>query len=347
MSYISGVEPVVAAIEEFIEPIRSRAAPLEFAQCSVKRRKRHSVAEPALRWEAAPAFWDDYAAERLLGSGKSGQVWLIRDRRGDSYGVGASASAAPPFALKVFGSKPDNEMEFQVLRALNELCDWFPQYHGLYRVPDPANPRAGAPKQLKQLRHALLMEYIAGEQADYWADRGQHLPEELIGIAQQLLCQLACMHAAGFLHRDIKPSNVLISASQPRRAYLVDFGVACALAPPPGEPALLGCSSAAGDMLYQAPEIYEPQLDGTFAAPTRASDVYSLGLALLRLLRPSADAWPRQPLQKRKQVDKLRFYQAPTRDTLSRADPLERTVRWMLQSNPMERPTAEQALGAL
>ena len=280
-------------------------------------------------------FWKEFSAVKVLGRGQHGSVWLVRD------------AAARPYALKLFRERPANTMEFQVLSALNERCDWFPRVHGLYRVPAPPIEEeeaawGAAAAEQENLRYAVLMQQLAGGPADAYVLSRDDVHE----VARQVLCQLACMHAAGFLHRDIKPANLVIEDADPLRAYLIDFGEACAVRRPSSTQAqVVLCESAAGDLAYAAPELYPPP---PRARPSARSDMWSLGVALLGLLEPELLAHLRfgiGNLQQLKQHRERVAEYAATR--LDPADPLDAAVQAMLRAEPSERPTALQALAAL
>ena len=122
-----------------------------------------------------------------------------------------------------------------------------------------------------------------------WTDliRGQTL-EQIITIAGQrsdreavtigvALCQaLSAIHKKGLVHRDVKTQNVMREEGS-GRILLMDFGAAAAFLP--GE---LGTKEG-GDSVYGTPLAVAPEvLTGAKATP--ASDIYSLGVLLYRLV---------------------------------------------------------------
>jgi serine/threonine protein kinase/tetratricopeptide (TPR) repeat protein len=108
---------------------------------------------------------------------------------------------------------------------------------------------------------------------------------EVRDLTRQLAEGLEALHAAGKLHRDIKPANVLVTNQG--RVVLVDFGLAMDLGPVSragARPTRLG-----GTPAYMAPE----RMAGR--PPTAASDWYSVGVMLYRVLTgmlPFADRDP-------------------------------------------------------
>ena len=101
--------------------------------------------------------------------------------------------------------------------------------------------------------------------------------DRVIQVGIDLCDILAFAHSMAIVHRDIKPSNVMV-ASQTHRVKLLDFGIA--------KNAGLGISQVTtdsdvpiGTFTYMAPE--------QFASPNQAqgaSDIYSLGLTLYRII---------------------------------------------------------------
>lgn len=89
-------------------------------------------------------------------------------------------------------------------------------------------------------------------------------------------------HQRGVIHRDLKPSNVLVAAvdDQPL-PKVIDFGIAKALEPAPGEQTVVtAAATVMGTLLYASPE----QIRGQTEAVDTRSDVYSLGALLYELL---------------------------------------------------------------
>jgi eukaryotic-like serine/threonine-protein kinase len=94
-------------------------------------------------------------------------------------------------------------------------------------------------------------------------------PDLAVRWVRQMLIGLGVCHARGLLHRDVKSSNIFLQTDE--HALLGDFGVAILTDSSGG-------ADAHGDPCIRAPECY------TAGRMTRASDIYSAGLALYTLL---------------------------------------------------------------
>lgn len=97
-------------------------------------------------------------------------------------------------------------------------------------------------------------------------------------IGAQVADALGHLHLRGILHLDIKPGNILVEPTPMfgfgRRARLIDFGIARGI----DSDRRASGSAVVASAAYMSPEHVEG------AAITRASDVYSLGLVLLRCI---------------------------------------------------------------
>ena len=97
-------------------------------------------------------------------------------------------------------------------------------------------------------------------------------------IGEQVADALACLHQRGVLHLDVKPANIMVervpTLRYSRRVRLIDFGLAERIDGIPHRPTPTAIATAG----YLSPE-------HVAGIPlTGASDVYSLGLVLLRCL---------------------------------------------------------------
>lgn len=104
--------------------------------------------------------------------------------------------------------------------------------------------------------------------------------EHKIRLLIQVAEGLHAAHRQGLLHQDVKPANVLVEETPDGdlTAYVSDFGIATDLADERG----LAGNTVLGSPQYIAPE----RLEGP-AGVDRRSDVYSLGVAMYRILTGS------------------------------------------------------------
>ncbi len=197
-----------------------------------------------------------YECEELLGSGGMGSVY--RARRVDGQ-------YTQEVAIKFLRGSLRNDLyrarfvtERQILAHLN--------HPNIARLLDGGMTSEGEPY--------LVMEYVEGEALDLYCDRHKLTIDARIALFQQVLDAVDSAHRNLVVHRDLKPSNILVTREG--LVKLLDFGTSKLLA----EDATV-TEAAILTPAYASPE----QLRGEPVATT--SDVFSLGVALFRLLTGS------------------------------------------------------------
>ncbi|HMI93064.1 MAG TPA: serine/threonine-protein kinase, partial [Polyangiales bacterium] len=195
---------------------------------------------------------DRFELVRTLGRGGNGVVYEAFDPvRRETVALKVLYERGPSYLYRL-------KREFRVLAELRHPN--LVALHELSVGPDEAH---------------FTMELVEGcDLLSYTANAVLHAraPEACIRDALAQLCEgVHALHLAGKLHRDLKPSNVLVTAAG--RVVLLDFGLA-------GETGG-AASKAEGTLAFMAPE----QARG---AACEASDWYSIGCALQRVLATSA-----------------------------------------------------------
>jgi eukaryotic-like serine/threonine-protein kinase len=195
--------------------------------------------------------WGTLKVLELVGKGGFGRVYRAEDRLNRQV------------ALKLFPLDRDGSGEL-VSRVLREGTL-------LARIKHP-NVVVVHGVDLSGGYVGLWMEFVSGRTMEHeLKSRGTLSAEEATSIGVDVCRALAAVHGRGILHRDVKAQNVM--REQGGRTVLMDFGAGSESVGDSSGPV-----DVAGTPLYLAPELFEKQ------PATRASDIYSLGVLLYRMV---------------------------------------------------------------
>lgn len=121
-----------------------------------------------------------------------------------------------------------------------------------------------------------VMDFIEGHSLQEMVNAGEPLPErQALKYVRQVADALKYVHSNNRLHLDIKPGNIMIDGSD--RAVLIDFGASKQYNEDSGENSSTVKGMTPG---YAPPE----QMDGNIKKFMPATDIYSLGATLYKLL---------------------------------------------------------------
>ena len=210
-----------------------------------------TASEQGLR-DLSIALGDRYLAERELGRGGMGTVYLARDLQLDRN-----------VAIKVLPSEfaADAMLRERFVRETRIAASFsHPNIVPVHAVED----RNGV--------LAFVMGYVEGESvAQRVARAGPLAPRECVRLLQDIAYALAYAHGRGVVHRDIKPDTIMLERAT-GRALLMDFGVSRSSFGSRPVQAMTRVGESVGTPEFMSPEqAAGEELDGR-------SDLYSLGL---------------------------------------------------------------------
>jgi serine/threonine protein kinase len=180
----------------------------------------------------------------------------------------------------------------------------------------------------------LVMEYVPGVDLKMLIkQRGRFNSEEALPLLIQACAGIGYAHRAGLVHCDVKPQNMLVTPDM--RLKVADFGIARALSTiHPGEQS---------DIVWGSPQYFAPE-QAAGAAPSPASDVYSLGIIMYEMLTGSL------PFQATTARDLARLHVEEEPPALSEMIPgvsltLEQILAKVLSKEPAQRYRTADQLG--
>jgi serine/threonine protein kinase/tetratricopeptide (TPR) repeat protein len=222
---------------------------------------------------AAGAHVGPYRVIREIGRGGMGVVYLAERDDGEYRKQVALKVLAGVWAL-------DEELltrfrdERQILASL--------EHPGIARLIDGGVTKDGLP--------CFIMEYVEGVPIDRYCDDCELTVEARLALFCAVCDAVQHAHRKRIVHRDLKPSNILVVDPDPAaadpvaappvdRVKLLDFGIARMV----DSPEVARAEHTRPGLRRLTPEYASPeQIRGEAVLP--ASDVYSLGVLLYRLL---------------------------------------------------------------
>jgi serine/threonine protein kinase len=182
----------------------------------------------------------------------------------------------------------------------------------------------------------IVIEYIPGTDLKTMIKHhGRFSIDEAIPLIVQACAGIGYAHRAGLVHCDVKPHNMLVTPDQ--RLKVTDFGIARALASiHPDEK---------NDIVWGSPQYFSPE-QATGAAPSPASDVYSLGVILYEMLAgrlPFISDDPAELARMHREVDPI----SPRRFNPAIPEALEKIILKVLSKEPSARYRSADQLGRI
>jgi eukaryotic-like serine/threonine-protein kinase len=270
-THLAGLEPELRA------EVSSLLQAHERAQSRFLESPAVAISAPVPEASRAGETVGDYRLETEIGRGGMGEVYLA---------TRADGLYTKEVAVKLVRGGPTAALLLERFRTERQILANL-DHPNIARLLDAGTTEDGVPY--------LVMELVAGVPIDEFCDRHELDVEARLRLFLPVCAAVQYAHRHLVVHRDIKPGNILVTGEG--TAKLLDFGIAKIVAPialeaPAGAPGerlsaaarpTAARPAAATQVQAMTPEYASPeQIRG--APISTASDVYSLGVVLYRLL---------------------------------------------------------------
>lgn len=201
-----------------------------------------------------------YTIKRHIGSGGMGNVFLATRKEDFQQRV----------AIKLLKRGMDSDEILRRFRREIRVLAALGAHPNIARLIDAGTSDDGLPY--------FVMEYVEGMEIDDYCDAHRLGIEERLKLIESVCSAVHFAHQHTIIHRDLKPSNILVSNNG--NPKLIDFGIAKLTTPELGNETAVPTRT---EFRAMTPEFASPeQVRGE--SITTASDVYSLGVVLYKLL---------------------------------------------------------------
>ncbi|HUB38840.1 MAG TPA: serine/threonine-protein kinase [Streptosporangiaceae bacterium] len=251
-----------------------------------------------------------YRLRGVIGRGGMGVVWLAADEL-LHRDVAIKEAVRPP-------GVDDAEWDILRERSLSEARTAarlnHPNIVGVYDILE----HDGRPWLVMQLVPFPSL-------SDVLQQSGPLSPGHAARIGLSVLAAIQAAHSAGVLHRDVKPGNVLLGPDN--QVVLADFGLAVT----DGSPHATSTGLIIGSPAYMSPERARGE------PASWAADLWSLGATLYAAVEG------RDPFERNGSAAVLAAVLTDDPDAPSRAGPLWPVISGLLDKDPRQRLTTDQA----
>jgi serine/threonine protein kinase len=242
-------------------------------------RRTGGIIDKAALEVVAAAMAEDLCAEEGTKTDKMIGARLAQYRIVEKLGVGGmgdvyrAVRADDQFemqvAIKLVRQGLDTEFVYARFRKERQILASF-EHENIARLLDGGTTEEGHPY--------FVMELVQGKPFDEYCDEIKLGPAARIDLFQKVCSAVQYAHQRLVVHRDIKPNNILVTAEGVPK--LLDFGIATILSPETYSPE---ADPTVTVLRMMTPQFASPeQLRGEVI--TTATDVYSLGVVLYKLL---------------------------------------------------------------
>ena len=213
------------------------------------------------QFKSGDVLMERFLVVRFIASGGMGEVYEVEDRQLRGVHVALKTILSQYATDTIMQGRFEREVLHAREVVHSNVCPIYDIFHW---------------KRAEGELIFLTMKLLPGETLASRLHRlGKLPPEEVSKITRQVTAGLSAAHEAGILHRDIKPANIILGGSEKNlHAYVTDFG----LARPFVDQTTTLTTGLAGTPGYVAPELF------CGSAPSKASDVFSLGVVIYQML---------------------------------------------------------------